>query len=73
VALEHVERKLAAIVAADVAGYSRLTGADEEGTMRRLRALIHAEDVWTGACAWKVRRISERDGASAITNSCQRR
>jgi TolB-like protein/class 3 adenylate cyclase/Tfp pilus assembly protein PilF len=39
VALEHVQRKLAAIVAADVAGYSRLTGADEEGTMRRLRAL----------------------------------
>jgi TolB-like protein/class 3 adenylate cyclase/Flp pilus assembly protein TadD len=39
VALEHVERKLAAILAADVAGYSRLTGADEEGTMRRLRAL----------------------------------
>ena len=38
-AVEHVERKLAAIVAADVAGYSRLTGADEEGTMRRLRAL----------------------------------
>jgi adenylate cyclase len=38
VALEHVERKLAAILAADVAGYSRLTGADEEGTMRRLRA-----------------------------------
>ena len=38
-ALEHVERKLAAILAADVAGYSRLTGADEEGTMRRLRAL----------------------------------
>jgi TolB-like protein len=39
VASEHVERKLAAILAADVAGYSRLTGADEEGTMRRLRAL----------------------------------
>ena len=38
-ALEHVERKLAAILAADVAGYSRLTGADEEGTMRRLRVL----------------------------------
>ena len=37
--LEHVERKLAAILAADVVGYSRLTGADEEGTMRRLRAL----------------------------------
>jgi len=39
VALEHVERKLVAILAADVAGYSRLTGADEEGTMRRLRAI----------------------------------
>ena len=38
-ASEHVERKLAAILAADVVGYSRLTGADEEGTMRRLRAL----------------------------------
>jgi adenylate cyclase len=32
-------RKLAAILAADVAGYSRLTGADEEGTLERLRAL----------------------------------
>jgi adenylate cyclase len=32
-------RRLAAILAADVAGYSRLTGADEEGTVVRLRAL----------------------------------
>jgi adenylate cyclase len=32
-------RKLAAILAADVAGYSRLTGADEERTLARLRAL----------------------------------
>src|SRR5262249_13901462 len=32
-------RKLAAILAADVAGYSRLTGIDEEGTLRRLRKL----------------------------------
>lgn len=31
------ERKLAAIVAADVAGYSRLMGVDEVGTARRLR------------------------------------
>jgi TolB-like protein len=30
-------RKLAAILAADVAGYSRLTGLDEEGTIQRLR------------------------------------
>ena len=36
---EHrVERRLAAILAADVAGYSRLMGADEEGTLARLNA-----------------------------------
>ena len=33
------QRKLAAILAADVAGYSRLMGADEEGTLARLKAL----------------------------------
>jgi adenylate cyclase len=32
-------RKLAAILAADVVGYSSLTGADEEGTIARLRVL----------------------------------
>jgi adenylate cyclase len=36
---EPVQRRLAAILAADVAGYSRLIGADEEGTIARLRAL----------------------------------
>ena len=30
-----VERRLAAILAADVAGYSRLMGSDEEGTLER--------------------------------------
>ncbi len=33
------QRRLAAILAADVAGYSRLMGADEEGTLARLKAL----------------------------------
>src|SRR5437660_1978514 len=33
-----VERRLAAILAADVAGYSRLMGADEERTLERLKA-----------------------------------
>jgi adenylate cyclase len=33
-----VERRLAAILAADVAGYSRLMGADEEGVLARLKA-----------------------------------
>jgi len=34
-----VQRRLAAILAADIAGYSRLMGADEEGTLARLKAL----------------------------------
>jgi class 3 adenylate cyclase len=34
-------RRLAAILAADVAGYSRLMGADEEGTHERLQAHLH--------------------------------
>src|SRR5580692_5509733 len=32
-------RRLAAILAADVVGYSRLMGADEEGTLERLKAI----------------------------------
>src|SRR5208282_4104813 len=36
---ERVERRLAAILAADVVGYSRLVGVDEEGTLERLRVL----------------------------------
>ena len=32
-------RRLAAILAADVARYSRLIGADEEGTLNRLRSI----------------------------------
>jgi len=36
---ERVERRLAAVLAADVAGYSRLMGADEEGTLGRLKAI----------------------------------
>ena len=35
---QRVERRLAAIFAGDVAGYSRLMGADEEGTLLRLNA-----------------------------------
>src|SRR5215472_9283598 len=36
---ERVERRLAAILAADVAGYSRLMEADEEGTLAALRVI----------------------------------
>jgi len=38
-ATEHVERRLAAVLAADIAGYSRLMGSDEEGTLARLKAV----------------------------------
>jgi adenylate cyclase len=33
-----VERRLAAILAADIAGYSRLMGSDEEGTLAAIKA-----------------------------------
>ncbi len=33
-----MERRLAAILSADVVGYSRLMGADEEGTLTALKA-----------------------------------
>ena len=39
---ERVERRLAAVLAADVAGYSRLMGIDEEGTLARLKAVRKA-------------------------------
>src|SRR5215467_14073099 len=34
---DRVDRRLAAIFAGDIAGYSRLLGADEEGTLRQLK------------------------------------
>jgi adenylate cyclase len=39
---DRVERRLAAVLAADVAGYSRLMGGDEEGTLARLKAVRKA-------------------------------
>src|SRR6266571_2221619 len=36
---QRVERKLSAVLAADVAGYSRLVGIDEEGTLAQLRSI----------------------------------
>jgi adenylate cyclase len=38
-AKDQTKRKLAAILVADIAGYSRLMGADEEGTLARLKVL----------------------------------
>ena len=39
--MPEISRRLTTILAADVAGYSRLAEADEEGTVSRLRALRH--------------------------------
>ena len=37
--VDRAERRLAAVLAADVAGYSRLMGVDEEGTLFRLKEI----------------------------------
>jgi adenylate cyclase len=50
------ERRLAAILAADIAGYSRLIGADEEGTLSRLRS-IRAEVIDSSIAAHRGRLV----------------
>jgi class 3 adenylate cyclase len=55
-----VERRLAAIVAADVVGYSRLMGADEVGTLRALRA--HRRELIDPAIAAHRGRIVKTTG-----------
>ena len=50
-------RRLAAILAADVVGYSRLMGADEEGTHERLKAHLTPAQIIELACVvgfWKM-------------------
>ena len=46
---ERINRKLAAILAADVVGYSRLMGADEAGTLAALKR--HREAIFDPAVA----------------------
>lgn len=57
-------RKLAAILVADVVGYSRLTGADEERTLARLREL--RADLIDPAIATHHGRIVKRTGDGSI-------
>src|SRR6202789_3997218 len=57
-------RKLAAILAADVVGYSRLTGADEDRTLARLRAL--RSDLVDPTVAVHNGRVVKRTGDGAI-------
>ena len=51
--MEHAKRRLAAVVSADVVGYTRLMGVDETGTLARLNACIDAVIS---------RRVDTRDG-----------
>jgi TolB-like protein/class 3 adenylate cyclase len=55
-----VERRLAAILAADVAGYSRLMGADEVGTLAALKS--HRREVVDPAIAQHYGRIVKTTG-----------
>ena len=58
------KRKLAAILAADVVGYSRLAGADEERTLARLRAL--RSDLIDPTVAVHHGRVVKRTGDGSI-------
>ena len=57
-------RKIAAILVADVVGYSRLAGVDEEGTLARLRAL--RGDLIDPAVASHHGRIVKRTGDGSL-------
>src|ERR1700720_1031219 len=59
-----VERRLAAILAADVAGYSRLMGADEEGTLAALKA--HRRELIDPKIAEHRGRIVKTTGDGAL-------
>jgi adenylate cyclase len=57
-------RKIAAILVADVVGYSRLAGADEERTLARLRAL--RSDLIDPSIALHHGRIVKRTGDGSV-------
>jgi adenylate cyclase len=59
-----MERRLAAILAADVVGYTRLMGADERGTLSALKA--HREDFINPTIAAYKGRIFKLLGDGAL-------
>src|SRR5204863_9349479 len=61
---ERVERRLSAIFAGDIAGYSRLMGADEEGTLARVNA--HRRDFLEPKIAEHRGRIVKRTGDGVL-------
>ena len=60
---EKVKRKLTAILSADVKGYSRLMGEDEEGTIRTLKAYM---EVITGFIQQHRGRVVATAGDSVL-------
>ena len=68
-----MERRLAAILVADVVGYSRLMGADEEGTLARLKVhrdeVIHPRILRTRSATWMpcARSVSRSDDLGTLT------
>jgi adenylate cyclase len=64
VAEERTERRLAAIMSADVAGYSRLMGKDETGTLSALKAL--RKDVFAPQVAAHKGRVVKLMGDGAL-------
>ncbi|HEV2333898.1 MAG TPA: adenylate/guanylate cyclase domain-containing protein [Stellaceae bacterium] len=62
---ERVERRLAAILAADVAGYSRLMGQDEAGTLARLRT--HRRELIDPKVAEHKGRVVKTTGDGILT------
>jgi adenylate cyclase len=63
-ATERVERRLIAVLAADIAGYSRLTELDGEGTLARLRA--HRRELIDAKIDEHGRRIVRATGDSLL-------
>jgi adenylate cyclase len=59
-AAQRAERRLAAIFASDIVGYSRLMGADEEGTLARLNT--HRREFLEPKIAEHRGRIVKRTG-----------
>jgi len=60
---EKFNRKLSAILSAQVKGYNRLTGEDEEGTVRRLNAYLEAI---TGFLQKRLGRLVRTSGNSVL-------
>jgi TolB-like protein len=59
-----MERRLAAIVSTDIVGYSRLMGADEAGTLARMKA--HRRELWTPVIETHGGRVVSTAGDSLL-------